>query len=182
LIRCSSHARNWQPIPHNLQISWVLQDVDSWWSPIYPLKKFEESQNFKFHFDSVLTSSGCWNLNAHHSQTDDLFDLSLTWLLTFSALSCRHWTASAREAEVQSTASTCDCSFSEVPTTLYDQFEVRCCYNGFRQNPQQPALNSTQLKLRGLEFCSNKYQSQQLTLCDAWAAIHAFQLLNNIAW
>jgi hypothetical protein len=28
LIRCSSHAHNWQPIPHNLQISWVLQDVD----------------------------------------------------------------------------------------------------------------------------------------------------------
>ncbi|CAM6024295.1 unnamed protein product [Sphagnum balticum] len=40
-------------------------------------------------------------------------------------------------------------AFSEVPTTLYDQFEVRCCYNGLRQNPQQPALNSTQLKLRG---------------------------------
>jgi hypothetical protein len=85
-------------------------------------------------------------LNAHHSQTDDLFDLSLTWLLTFSAPSCRHRTASAREAEVQSTASTCDCSFSEVPTTLSDQFEVRCCYN-----PQQPALNSTQLKLRGFQ-------------------------------
>ncbi len=32
------------------------------------------------------------------------------------------------------------------------------------------------------EFCSHKYQSQQPTLCDAWAAIHAFQLLNNIAW
>jgi hypothetical protein len=88
-------------------------------------------------------------LNAHHSQTEDLFDLSLTWLLTFSAPSCRHWTASAREAEVQSTAGTCDCSFSEVPITLYDQFEVRCCDNGLRQNPQQPALNSTQLKLRG---------------------------------
>lgn len=90
-------------------------------------------------------------MNAHHSQTDDLFDLSLTWLLTFSAPSCRHRTASAREAAVQSTASTCDCSFSEVPTTLSDQFEVRCCYNGLRQNPQQPALNSTQLKLRGFQ-------------------------------